>query len=302
MRLALIAGPGDVPPHLVKALLARGEVPLVCEMVTDPSNIPGDLPRVSFRVETFGSLVQDLVARRIRRLCIAGRISLRAVDPSLIDAATTAHLPRLQATFGRGEDATLREIVAIIEEAGIEVMGAVDIAPDLLPAPGLLTGTPPEAIETDMAAAQSAHADMTRTGPGHAVVVRGGRVVAQEDARGIDAMLRDLAAPKDAGGDWTFDPFDLADQVIGGAADWLSAQDTEAAATGGVLYIAPRTGQDRRVDLPLLDPATARAAVAARLNGIVIEADGVMLLAPDTVRKALADAGLFLWVRPSGPG
>lgn len=301
MRLALIAGPGDVPPHLVKALLARGKVPLVCELAPDPSDILGDLPRVSFRVETFGSLVQDLVARRIRRLCIAGRISLRAVDPSLIDAATTAHLPRLQAAFGRGEDATLREIVAIIEEAGIDVVGPVEIAPDLLPAPGMLTGSAPEAAAADLSAAQTAHADMTRTGAGHAVVARGGHVVARENARGIDAMLRELAAPKDAGGDWTFDPFDLADQVIGGAADWLSAQDAEAEATGGILYIAPRAGQDRRVDLPLLGPATVRAAVEARLSGVVIEADGVMLLAPDTVRKTLADAGLFLWVRPAGP-
>jgi len=64
---------------------------------------------------------------------------------------------------------------------------------------------------------------------------------------------------------------------------------------------APRHGQDLRVNMPLLSPDTARCAVDARLRGIVIEAGGVMLLAPDTVRETLAEAGLFLWVRPKGP-
>jgi DUF1009 family protein len=301
MTLALVAGPGGVPPHLVKTLLARGEVPLVCELVQSPSEIQGDLPRVSFRFETFGTLLQDLVARGIARLCIAGVLRIGAVDPSRIDAATIAHLPRLQGALRRGEDATLREIIAIVEEAGIGVLGAAEIAPDLLPNAGLTHGAVPEGIAADLAAAQAAHAEMARTGPGQAVVVRGGRVVAKADGRGTDAMLRDLATPEDPGGDWSFDPFDLADQVIGGAADWLSGQEAEEATTGGVLYIAPRPGQDPRVDLPLLAPYSARCAVDARLSGIVIEADGVMLLAPETVRQTLAAAGLFLLVRPAGP-
>lgn len=302
MTLALVAGQGGVPPHLVRTLLARGKVPLVCEMAQCPSEIVGDLPRVHFRLETFGSLVNDLVARGITRLCLAGGLPRPAVDPSLIDAATTAYLPRLQAALGRGEDAILREIIAIIEEAGIEVLAPPEIAPDLMPEAGLLTGTVPEGIAEDLAAAQAAHADMARTGPGQAVVARDGHVVAGEGARGTDAMLRGLAAAKDEGGGWTLDPFDLADQVIGGAADWLSAQDAGDAGRGGILYVAPRPGQDLRADMPLLGPGIARAAVDARLTGIVIEAGGVILLAPETVRDTLAAAGLFLWVRPDAQG
>jgi DUF1009 family protein len=302
VTLALIAGSGGVPPHLVRTLLARGEVPLVCEMAQFPSEIMGDLPRASFRFETFGSLVKDLGARGITQLCIAGGLPRPAVDPSLIDAATTAYLPRLQVALGRGEDAILREIIAIIEEAGIDVVAPSALAPDLLPEAGVQAGTVPEGVAADLAAAQAAHADRVRPDPGHAVVARGGRVLARDGARDPDAMLRELAVSGDSGAGWTLDPFDLADQVIGGAADWLSAQGGEDAATGGLLYIASRAGQDPRVEIPLLTPATARAAVDVRLSGIVIEAGTVLLLAPDTVRETLAEAGLFLWVRPDGQG
>ena len=302
MTLALIAGPGGVPPHLVRTLLARGEVPLICEVAQHPSDIVGDLPRSRFRLETFGSLVQELTARGITRLCIAGALRRPDMDPLLIDAATAACLPRLQAALGRGEDATLREIIAIIEEAGIDVVGAAEIAPDLLPDAGLMTGKVPDEVAADLTAAQAAHTEMLRTESGHAVVAREGRAVAQEDARGIDAMLRDLATPPETGGGWTLDPFDLADQVIGGTADWLSGRDTETRPTGGVLYAAPRPGQDLRADMPVIGPETARLARDAELSGIVIEAGGVMLLAPETVRETLAAAGMFLWVRPADRG
>lgn len=301
MTLALVAGQGGVPPLLVKTLLARGEVPLVCELAQSPSEVMGDLPRVHFRLETFGSFLQELIARGITRLCIAGTLRRPDVDPSMIDAATTPYLPRLQAALGRGEDATLREIIKIIEEAGIDVVAPPDIAPDLLPEAGLLTGALPDGIAADLAAAQAAHAEMARTGSGHSVVARDGRVVAQEDARGTNAMLRGLASPPEAGGGWSFDPFDLADQVIGGTADWLSGQDAQQVQTGGILYTAPRPGQDLRTDMPVIGPETARLACDTRLSGLVIKAGGVILLAPDAVRETLAAGRLFLWVRPVDP-
>ena len=85
--------------------------------------------------------------------------------------------------------------------------------------------------------------------------------------------------------------------MIGGAADWLSGQDG-APEAGGLLYIAPRPGQDLRVAMPVVGPETARGVVRARLDGIVIAAGGVMLLHPEEVRGILGAAGCFLWVRP----
>lgn len=299
MTLALVAGPGRVPPHLVKTCLARGEVPLVIEVDGAPSDILGDLPRLRVRFETFGSLLQDLTARGITRLCIAGHVPRPAVDPAQIDAATARFMPRMQAALGQGDHAVRREIIAIIEEAGIDVVAPPDIAPDLVPAAGVLTGAIPQSVPADLAAART---EMACAGPGQGVVARGGHVVARAGARGTEAMLRDLAAPGDPGGGWTLDPFAFADQVIGGAADWLSGQDGAGDGTGGVLYIAPRPGRDPRGDLPVIDAGTAHGAVKAGLDGIVIDEGGAILLAPDAVCDTLAKAGLFLWVRPSDPG
>jgi UDP-2,3-diacylglucosamine hydrolase len=65
----------------------------------------------------------------------------------------------------------------------------------------------------------------------------------------------------------------------------------------GILFKAPKPGQDRRADLPTIGPRTAQGTVAAGLDGIVIEAGGVIVIDRPKVVESSTDAGLFLWVR-----
>lgn len=65
----------------------------------------------------------------------------------------------------------------------------------------------------------------------------------------------------------------------------------------GVLYKAPKIGQDRRLDLPAIGVATVEGAAAAGLAGVVVEAGGVMLIDPVETIAAADAAGLFLWAR-----
>ena len=88
MTLALIAGQGGLPPHLVRSLLARGEVPVICEMEQFPSDISEDLPRVTFRLETLGTFLAMLGEIGVTRLCMAGAMRRPQLDPGKIDAAT----------------------------------------------------------------------------------------------------------------------------------------------------------------------------------------------------------------------
>ena len=95
----------------------------------------------------------------------------------------------------------------------------------------------------------------------------------------------------------------MAREVVGdaseAAADWLSGPVAEARAQaqGGVLFKAPKPGQDRRVDLPPIGPATAMRAAKAGLEGIVIEAGGVMVLDQPQTVAILDKMEMFLWVR-----
>lgn len=66
---------------------------------------------------------------------------------------------------------------------------------------------------------------------------------------------------------------------------------------GGLLAKSPKPHQDRRIDLPAIGPETIAQAVAAALDGIVLEAGGVMILESAETIAAANVEGLFIWVR-----
>ena len=290
--LALIAGTGELPPALVARLPQR---PLICAL---DGFRPAVTPEITFRIEHLGRFLKTLVARGVTEVCLAGAIKRPAIDPTTIDADTQPLVPRIMQAMAQGDDGALRVVIALFEEAGLVVRAAHDIAPDLLPAVGVL-GRKPVTIDQrqDAVTAEQTIAEMGRVDVGQACIVRNGRVLAREGQAGTDAMLARFA-PSD---DPLWSVVDGLGAVLGDAAEWLSGADGDPTdARGAILFKAPKPDQDRRADLPVIGPQTAQGAVAAGLSGIAIESGGVMVLGLDEVLATLDAAGLFFWVRPKG--
>ncbi len=290
--LALIAGTGDLPPAIMARLSDR---PLVCAMA---GFRPVVTPDLTFRIEELGSFLATLTARGVTEVCMAGAVKRPVIDPAAIDAATQPLVPRFMAAIAQGDDGALRSIIGIFEDAGFAVRAAHDLAPDLLPAAGVLSRTPVtfDAKQDAVTAEQTVRA-MGVDDVGQACLVRGGRVLAREGQSGTDAMLARFAPTDDP----FWGPIDGLGAVLGSAAEWLSGPDgAPTDARGAILFKAPKPDQDRRADLPVIGPQTARQAVALGLSGIVIAQAGVMVLDLPEVIAVLDAAGLFLWVRPEG--
>ncbi|MGC9420627.1 MAG: LpxI family protein [Rhodovulum sp.] len=272
-QTAIIAGRGALPGHLARALAAQGTPFLIAQIEG-----AGLVPEPGWEVETFAlerlALLFDLLhARGVTRVVLAGAVTRPRLDPERIDPKTAQLLPRILPALGQGDDATLRAVIALFEEAGLAVVGADALAPDLLPAPGVPTAArPSEADERDAARAAGIVAALGAADVGQGAVVAQGLCLAVEALPGTDAMLAWVA---DVAGTCRPDP----------------------AGARGVFYKAPKPGQDRRVDLPAIGPATVEAAHRAGLAGIVIEAGGVMVLEPAATRARADALGLFLWVR-----
>ncbi|THD84470.1 LpxI family protein [Aliigemmobacter aestuarii] len=262
---AIIAGAGRLPAALAAAMAAP---PLVCALEGfAPQGIAADLV---FRVERLVPFLRQLQDRGIGRVAFAGAVQRPRLDPALFDPLTAQMVPRLLAAIQGGDDATLRAVIAIFEEAGLAVLGVEQIAPDLVPGPGVLCGAPGPADEADAVRAAAIVQALGAVDVGQGAVVAQGLCLAVEALPGTDAML-----------------------------DWVAqtARRPDPAGAKGVFYKAPKPGQDRRVDLPTLGPDTVTRAAAAGLAGIAWEAGGVILLDRAEMVARAGAAGLFLWAR-----
>ncbi|MCY4287817.1 MAG: UDP-2,3-diacylglucosamine diphosphatase LpxI [Aestuariivita sp.] len=297
--LALIAGRGQLPSVVAKSLSTR---PLVCSLEgNNPEELTCD---ICFRLETLGSLLQDLRERGVEAVCFCGAVSRPRIEFERIDAATMPLAEVLQRMLRPGDDGALRAVIGIFEDYGFNVCAAHEIAPELLPPVGVLSHRQPDIDLSDcIKVAMQAFREMSDADEGQACVVFGQEVMAKEDARGTDAMLQELAkdrrAPEPAASDpffWAVDQFSAS---LDSVADWLSGPTSKSALPlghNGILLKAPKRNQDLRVDLPTIGLNTIEGVIRAGLKGMVLQRGRVIVLELDQVIHLCDQYNLFLVV------
>ncbi|MES2145601.1 MAG: UDP-2,3-diacylglucosamine diphosphatase LpxI [Pseudomonadota bacterium] len=265
--MAVIAGRGALPAALVAGLSDRPLVACLDGFAPD-----GLTPDVSFRIERLMPFLDLLADRGISDVTFAGAVMRPRLDPALIDPATAQLLPRLMAAMARGDDATLREVITIFEEFDLNVIGLADIAPGLLPGPGVHAGRPTAADEADATRAATIVAALGAVDVGQGAVVQQGLCLGVETLAGTDALLVAVAALP-------------------------AALRPDPGQGRGLFYKAPKPGQDLRIDLPTIGIATVDRVADAGLGGIAWAADGVICLDLTGMQVRAAARGLFLWAR-----
>lgn len=266
-KTALIAGRGHLPAALVAAM---DNPPLVA--APDGFVPEGLVPDISFRIERLVPFLRQLAEREVTQVVFAGAVQRPRLDPALLDPDTAALLPRLMQAMAAGDDATLRAVLDIFVEAGFDIAGVDEVAPALLPGAGVLEGTVSPRDEADALRAAAIVAALGAVDVGQGAIVVQGLCLAVEALPGTDAMLAGVAA--------------------------LPAGLRPDPARGrGLFYKAAKPGQDRRIDLPTLGPASVAAVAAAGLGGLVWEAGSVICLDLPDMQRLARKAGLFLWSR-----
>jgi len=271
--LAIVAGTGRLPGALSENLTLLGKDHILCEIDGFEIENPCDAPVIRFRVEQLAHFFTTLKDRKVEEVVFAGAIHRPKIDPTAFDPETLKLAPKFLAAMQGGDDMILRVVLSLFEDAGFTIRAAHEVAPDLLPMPGVLTNVSPDTKDkTDAARAAEVTATLGVADVGQGCVVQQGQVLACETLPGTDWMLAQLANA----------PFSARPDPSKGA---------------GVFFKAPKPGQDRRVDLPIIGPATVDAVAAAGLGGLVLEAGGVMIMEADVAIEKANTAGLFIWVR-----
>lgn len=261
MTRAILAGTGALPWLLLEAGPAD-----VITFAGTQADLPDGVTSTQVHFEEFGGMINMLQKRGVTELCLAGGMGRPSLDPSRMDAATQALLPRLVPVLQKGDDALLREILAILEEAGFRIRAAHEIRPDLIATPALTVGNPSATQKSDAARARAV---LTAIGPhdvGQCAVAARGQIIGIETQQGTDALLR-----------------------------FVGATMPESC---GVLVKRPKPDQDRRVDLPAIGPATIARAAEAGLSGIELAQGSVLVLGHEAVIAAAEVDNIAVWTAP----
>lgn len=269
--LAIVCGGGSLPLAIADSVSARGR-PVVLFPLHGTADAAGiaRYPHHWLYLGQAGKFKRQARAAGCHDVVLIGAIvrpSLWQIRP---DFTMLMEFPRIVAAFRGGDDHLLSAIGCLLERHGFRLLGAHDVAPEILMPEGVLgAARPSERDRTDIALALDY---LLAAGPfdvGQAVVVADRHVLAVEAAEGTDAMLARVAEMRASG-------------------------RLRAPAGRGVLVKAPKRGQDRRFDLPSIGPQTVEGAQRAGLAGIAVTAGATIVAEPERLIAAADRANIFL--------
>lgn len=276
-RLSIIAGRGRFPVLVARAARDRGHDPFIVGISGEADQDWSGFDHCQINIADLAQFTSIIRREAIGSVVLAGGIDRR---PGLAELRPTWRSLGAFPTFLRvfaagGDDKILRLAIRVLENEGVKVLAAQQVAPDLLGRPGPLARIRPAKSDwRDITAASAVALALGHLDVGQGSVSVGGRVIALEGLEGTDAMLarvRELRASK------------------------------RLTAAGGVLVKMCKPGQDERADLPSIGPSTVVNAHAAGLAGIAVEAGRALVLERDSVIAEADRLGLFVvGIDPAG--
>jgi UDP-2,3-diacylglucosamine hydrolase len=262
--LALICGGGSLPLAVADSVRARGREVVLFPLrgAANPDDF-ASRPHQWLYIGQLGRFFRIAAGAGCRDVVFIGSLVRPAVWQIRPDLKALLLLPRIAAAFRGGDDYLLRGITKLVEQGGFRVLGAHQVAPEILAPAGTLGRVAASADDrADIALGFDYLRSVGRFDVGQAVVVAGKHVLAVEAAEGTDQMLTRVAE--------------------------LRANGRIRSPTGkGVLVKAPKPSQDHRFDLPSIGPQTVAGAERAGLAGIAVTAGATVVAEPERV---LADA------------
>ncbi|MCM2293631.1 UDP-2,3-diacylglucosamine diphosphatase LpxI [Allorhizobium sp. BGMRC 0089] len=270
-RLAIIAGNGLLPVYVAGAARAAGEDPFILPLKNETDRRWDGFDHAVIGVGDMAGLGRLIKRHGIERVVLSGGVKKRPAFKEIhVNLRFLLKLPSVVRTLiSGGDDAVLKMVITLLEAQGCRVVGAHEIAPQLLAETGPLGDVKPGHDDLrDIAVGVAAAEALGRLDVGQGAVVVGGRIVALEGVEGTDRMLQRVAD--------------------------LRAEGRISPKRRGVLVKLAKPQQDVRADLPAIGLSTVENAAKAGLAGIAVEAGRALLLQREDSLDAANRAGLFI--------
>lgn len=276
--IGIICGGGSIPIAVAKAVRAQGRPVMLFPLYGFADAAVEAFPHRWVHLGAVGALFRALRGAGCREIVLIGSLVRPQPWKVRFDLKTFLLAPRLLRMFRGGDDRLLSGVQTLFEENGFRLVGAHEVAPELLMPVGVAGRHRPSAGEdADIALGFALLGAIGPFDVGQAAAVANHHVLAVEAAEGTAGMLARIAEMRQNG-------------------------RLKLPARAGVLVKAPKPGQNRRIDLPAIGPDTVAQAAAAGLAGIAVEADSTIVADSALLVRAADEAGLFVIGVANGAG
>jgi DUF1009 family protein len=258
--VGLVAGEGELPVILARAMLARG-LDIVTIALSEASY--RQLQPLVRRLHCFGAgqgnkIIEALKCGGVRDIVLIGKVSKDVLFRHWRFDSRAWRILRRAKSFQ--DDVLLAEIIREFESEGMRVVQQSHFLPDLCPKGGVLTRRQPTRREwQDIKYGFSAARSVGQLGIGQTIVVKHGTILAVEGMEGTDEAI---------------------------------SRGCRLAHAGAVVVKVSRPGQDLRLDMPTVGIQTLQVMHAGQATVLAIEAGKTIVVGDEEFPRVADEAGI----------
>ena len=245
-KLGIVAGAGELPVLVAKLASAKDLNPVIITLTDDDADFAPLVP-TAFALTQIESIIAHLTAQDVTHLVMVGKVERPSIDPKMPIDKTSAKL--LAEALPQGDDAALRALLGVIQQAGLQIVPLQALLPDYTLGENYDNGIGAAISDESLTLAIKTHKRLGSIDVGQAVIVQHNRVMAIEAAEGTDAMIARSASYLDG-------------------------------ASGSLFFKASKATQNKALDPPVIGHDTIEACHKAGIVGIAIEAGDCIIAAP----------------------
>ena len=269
-KIGLIIGSGDLAVYCMEKLAFLGHEIIILRLPCSPIKIARDIKYIDIQYEKISEALSYLKQNNVSDIALIGYLERPEIDVLKASAESQRILSKVAATLNKGDGAIFTAVKKMLIDENFNIVKIQDLLPALTLPAGVFGSYFEEIINThEIERGISIFLDYANLDVGQSLVFQAGHCLGMETITGTDEMIK---------------------AVIN-----YRRSNYGKSLSGGILIKGSKPKQVLDIDTPVIGPNTIKLAHKAKLTGLVIESNKVILVNKDLIITLLERYNMFLF-------
>ena len=271
-KIGLILGSGELATYCMEQLLLLGYETTIVRLPCSKVKIKKSLDRIDLKYEEINETFSLLKQRQINDIALIGYMERPEIDFSKVNYDSQILLSKVLSILNKGDGEIFSAVTQMFAYQNFTLVKVQDLLPELILDSGTYGSAPiGKNVLKEIEAGVKIFLNYAGLDIGQSLIFQNGHCLGLETITGTDEMIRAIINFRQR-----------------------NNKRPKEILSGGILIKGSKPDQVLDIDTPVIGPDTIKLAKNAKLKGIVIESNKVILVNRDLIIDTLQSYNMFL--------
>ena len=270
-KIGLIIGSGELATYCMEQLVLLGYETTIISLPCSKVKIKKNLDHIDLKYEEINEAFFLLKQRQINEIALIGYMERPDIDSSKVNYRSQELLSKVFSILNKGDGEIFSAVKQMFADQNFTLVKVQDLLPELILGSGIYGFPIGKKVLKEIEAGVKIFLNYARLDIGQSLIFQNGHCLGLETITGTDEMIRAIINFRKR-----------------------NNKRSKEILSGGILIKGSKPEQVLDIDTPVIGPDTIKLAKNAKLNGLVIESNKVILVNKDLIIDTLLSYNMFL--------